>query len=116
MQKVINKRLAGWGLAALMTLTAAGGSAACSRLVGPARIWHRSTEADMLISITQTQESILWSSLAGNVSAVEIVGWPVADGTHELGGALMIEKPANPLAGAMRTGEKPASAKFSFGE
>ena len=116
MQKVINKRLAGWGLAALMTLTAAGGSVAMFAAGGPGENLAPINGADMLISISQTQESILWSSLGGNVSAVEIVGWPSTDGTHDLGGALMIEKPENPLAGAVHTGERPAVANFSFGD
>ena len=116
MQKVINRRLAGWGLAALMTLTAAGGSAAMFAAGGPGEHLTPLNGAELLVSITQTQESILWSSLAGNVSTVEVVGWPSTDGIHDLGGALMLDRPDNPLAGAIRVGEPPATAQFAFGD
>jgi hypothetical protein len=45
---------------------------------------------------------------------VETTGWATSDGTHDLGGALVIERPANPLAGTVNIGEKPSSVRFTF--
>lgn len=71
--------------------------------------------ADLLVSLVQSNESVLWTSLAGNVATVETVGWPTSDGTHELGGALVIERPSNPTAGTVNIGEKPMSMTFELG-
>ncbi len=115
MQRVITHRLVGLGLAALLTLSAAGGAVAVFTAGGPGESMSPIGEADVLIRLTQSSEAILWTSLAGNVSKVTTLGWPSSDGTHELGGALMIEKPADPLAGTVDIGEKPMSMEFTFG-
>lgn len=115
MQKVITRRLVGLGLAALMTLTAAGGAVAVFSAGGPGENLRPADGADLLVSLVQSNESVLWSSLAGNVATVETRGWPSSDGTHDLGGALVIERPSNPTAGTVNVGEKPMSVKFAFG-
>ena len=114
MRRVITNRLAGLGLAALMTLTAAGGAVAVFTAGGPGESMSPIGEADLLIRLTQSNDSILWTSLVGNVSIVQTLGWPSSDGTHELGGALVIERPTDPLAGTVNIGEKPMSMEFSF--
>lgn len=101
-------------MAAILTLTAAGGAAAVFVAGGPGENLSPRNDADLLVNITQVSNSILWSSLAGNVALVETRGWPTSDGTHELGGALVIEAPKNPLAGTINIGEKPMSVEFSF--
>ncbi len=115
MQRVITHRLVGLGLAALMTLSAAGGAVAVFTAGGPGESMSPIGEADTLIRLTQSNHSILWTSLAGNVSTVKTLGWPSSDGTHDLGGALVIERPADPLAGTVDIGEKPMSMEFTFG-
>jgi hypothetical protein len=70
--------------------------------------------ADLLVRLTQSNSSVLWTSVAGNVSTIETRGWPSSDGTHDLGGALVIETPENPTAGTVNIGEKPMSMEFSF--
>lgn len=115
MHKVISQRLAGLGLAAIMTLTAAGGSVAVFAAGGPGENLSPIDGAELLISIRQSQSSVLWTSLAGNVATVKTVGWPTSDGTHDLGGALMIEEPTTPLAGTVNIGEKPMSLEFEMG-
>lgn len=114
MQGVITQRLAGLGLAAILTLTAAGGAVAVFSAGGPGETLSPVDSADSLIDLTQVRDSILWSSLAGNVALVETTGWPSSDGTNDLGGALVIEKPKNPLAGTINIGEKPMSVEFLF--
>ncbi|MGH3651005.1 MAG: hypothetical protein ACRDU9_09890 [Acidimicrobiia bacterium] len=115
MHSVIAQRLAGLGLATLMTLAAAGGTVAVFTAGGPGEKLSPVDGADLLVTITQSQDSVLWTSLAGNVSAVQTLGWPSTDGVHELGGALVIESPENPLAGAINIGEKPMSIEFEIG-
>ena len=98
-----------------MTLTAAGGSVAVFAAGGPGENLSPVDGAELLVSIRQSQSSVLWTSLAGNVATVKTVGWPSSDGTHDLGGALVIEQPANSLAGTVNIGEKPMSIEFDLG-
>ncbi|MGD2044027.1 MAG: hypothetical protein PVJ28_10290 [Acidimicrobiia bacterium] len=114
MQGVITHRLAGLGLAAVLTLTAAGGAVAVFAAGGPGEDLRATGSADALIDLTQVRDSIRWTSLAGNVAAVQTVGWPSSDGLHDLGGALTIEQPANPMAGTIDIGEKPMSVSFEL--
>lgn len=113
MQRVITNRLAGLGLAASLTLTAAGGAAvAVFAAGGPGENLIANGGAGSLIELTQVNNSMLWTSLAGHVSLVSTLGWPSSDGVHDLGGALVIESPANPTAGTVNIGEKPMSVEF----
>jgi hypothetical protein len=100
-------------MAGILTLTA-GGAVAVFSAGGPGESVTPLDGADLLVGLVQSQESILWTSLAGPVSAVKTLGWPTSDGTHDLGGALVIEAPANPTAGTINIGEKPRSVAFSF--
>lgn len=101
-------------MAAVMTLTAAGGAVAVYAAGGPGESMSPVGGADLLVRLTQSNASVLWTSIAGNVSTVQTLGWPSSDGTHELGGALVIETPQHPTAGAVNIGEKPMSMSFSF--
>jgi hypothetical protein len=47
---------------------------------------------------------------------IKALGWPSSDGVNELGGALVIERPGDPLAGVINIGEKPASVEFTLDE
>lgn len=114
MQGVITRRLAGLGLAAILTLTAAGGAVAVFSAGGPGENLSPRGVANDLITLTQVSNSVLWTSLAGNVALVETTGWASSDGTHDLGGALVIEKPTNPLAGTINIGDKPQSVRFAL--
>jgi hypothetical protein len=116
MQRVITHRLAGLGMAAVLTLMAAGGAVAVYAAGGPGESMSPVGGADRLVRLTQSNSSVLWTSMAGNVSTIETLGWPSSDGTHDLGGALMIEAPRNPTAGAINIGEKPMSVAFSLGD
>lgn len=112
----ITNQLVGLGLAAILTLTAAGGAVAVFTAGGPGENLGPTDGADLLVSLVQSNEAVLWTSLAGNVSIVETRGWPSSDGTHELGGALVIERPADPTVGTVNIGEKPMSMEFAFAD
>lgn len=72
-------------------------------------------EADLLVRLSQSNGSVMWTSLAGNVAIIETTGWASTDGVHDLGGSLMIERPDDPLAGTVDFGESPRSISFTFG-
>lgn len=114
-KQVAFNRLAGLGLAAIMTLTAAGGAAAVFAAGGPGENLSPTGDATSLIDLTQVGGAILWTSLSGNVSLIETTGWASSDGVHDLGGGLTLEKPSNPLAGTINIGEKPATVEFTLG-
>lgn len=116
MRRVITNRLVGLGLAALMTLSAAGGAVAVFTAGGPGERMSPVGEADLLVRLSQSNGSVMWSSLAGNVALIETIGWASSDGVHDLGGALMIERPEDPLAGTIDFGESPQSMSFTFGD
>jgi hypothetical protein len=98
-----------------MTLTAAGGAVAVFSAGGPGENMAPLDGADLMVSLVQSHDSVLWSSLAGNVSIISTLGWATSDGTHDLGGALVIERPTDPTAGTIDIGEKPRSVEFEFG-
>lgn len=114
MQGVFTRRLAGLGLAAALVATALGGSVVVFVAGGPGEHLRPIDGAELLVELTQSQESVLWVSLAGQVSAVRAAGWPVEDGDTELGGVLVIEKPANPTTGVVDIDEKPMFLEFTL--
>lgn len=98
-----------------MTLLAAGGSVAVFAAGGPGEHLSPVGRAAEQIDLIQSGESILWSALSGTVAAVRTIGWPVSDGAHDLGGALVIEDPVDPLAGTVNIGEPPMTVEFELG-
>lgn len=100
----------------MLFATALGGSVAIFTAGGPGESLRPVDQADLLIQLTQVGGSVLWVSLAGEVATVRSLGWPGDDGVHELGGALVIEKPANPTVGVVDIGEPPMSVEFQFSD
>jgi len=113
MRSVVTNRVAGLGLAALMTLTGAGGVALWAA-GGPGDDLAPIGGAEQFVMLTQSQESVLWTSAGAAISMIRTLGWPSSDGVHELGGALVLERPTNQLAGTINIGEKPASIEFTI--
>jgi hypothetical protein len=101
------------GLAVTMALTA-GGAVAVFAAGGPGENLSPGVGAELLVDLTQVNDAILWSSLTGPVITVETRSWPSHGGDSDLGGALMIERPANALAGTIDIGEKPMSVQFTL--
>jgi len=113
MQRVFSLRPVALGLAAALITAAAFSASAVFEAGAPGSNLNPIDGAELVIDLIQGQEHLLWSSLSGNVASLEVVGWPTSDGTHELGGALMIERPEDGLVGVVDFGEKPMSAEFS---
>jgi hypothetical protein len=67
-----------------------------------------------VIDILQGSETILWTSLSGSVTSYRVTGWPSESDGNELGGALVIERPEDGLAGVISFGEKPMSLSFEL--
>ena len=114
MHSVITPRLAGFGLAALLTIAASFGTTALFSASEPGSGLEPVGGAELLVDLIQGQEHLLWSSLSGPVELVTVTGWPSTDGEHELGGALGIERPENGLVGVVDFGERPMTAEFEF--
>ncbi|MCZ6736459.1 MAG: hypothetical protein O7B77_00610 [Actinobacteria bacterium] len=114
MQNVIAFRLVGIGLAGLLTVAAALSQTALFQAPSPGSNLRAGGGAELVIDLVQGQEALLWSSLSGNVTGYTVLGWPSRVAGHDLGGALMIDKPENGLAGVIDFGEKPMSASFDL--
>ena len=112
MHRVLNLRHLGLGLTALLITAAAYSNVAIFTAAEPGSSLEPVAGADVLVDLVQGQEHLLWSTLSGTVATVEVIGWPSADGDHELGGAVMLEKPADGTVGVIDFGEKPMSARF----
>jgi hypothetical protein len=70
--------------------------------------------SETLVHILQGNQNILWTSLSGKVTSYVVQGWPSTSGDNELGGALMMERPANGEAGVIDFGEKPMTLRFEI--
>lgn len=115
MQDVVTNRVAGLGLAVVMMLTL-GGGVALFTAGGPGDDLAPNGGAEQFVNLIQSNESVLWTTVGAGISMIRTVGWSSSDGVHELGGALVLERPANPDAGAINIGEKPASVEFTISE
>ena len=112
MQNVITFRLVGIGLAGLLIGAAAFSHTALFQAPSPGSDLRAVSGAELVIDLVQGQETLLWSSLSGNVTGYTVLGWPWRVDGHDLGGALMIDRPENGSAGVIVFGEKPMSASF----
>ncbi len=112
MQAVIKSRIAGLGMAAIVTIAAAFSATATFESSAPGLGLEPVGGAESLISLIQGQEHILWSALEGTVTSYQIVGWPSSSGDAELGGALMIDRPEDGSTGVIDFGERPKSLEF----
>lgn len=112
MHNVITFRLVGIGLAGLLTVAAAFSHIALFQAQSPGSDLKAVTGAELIIDLVQGQETLLWSSLSGTVTGYTVLGWPSRVDGHDLGGALMIDKPENGSAGVIDFGEKPMSVSF----
>ena len=114
MQTVTKTRLAGLATAAILTIAAAFSATATFESPAPGLGLEPVGGAETLISLIQGQEHILWSALTGTVTSYRIAGWPSSNDDVELGGAVMIHRPAEGAAGVIDFGEQPKSLEFEL--
>ena len=112
MQWVSAYRLIGVGLAGLLIMAAALSTIALFRATAPGSDLRPVGGAETVIDLIQGQETLLWSSIKGTVSSYTVLGWPSSVGEHDLGGAMVVERPADGSAGVIDFGEKPMSVEF----
>lgn len=70
--------------------------------------------AAQLVQIVQDNALIRWTALTGNVVSHTVTGWPVEIDGQQLGGGMVIERPADGGAGVIDIGEKPMSVEFQI--
>lgn len=101
-------------LAAITVLVAAGalGAGALYEAPAPGADLEPQGGAAAEVLIDQDGTSLVWATTGGQVAYHEVKGWPSSVDEHDLGGALVIEKPADPAGGEISFGEKPASVLF----
>lgn len=114
MQNVTKSRVVGLGMAALLTIAATFPATATFESSAPGLGLEPVGGAESLISLIQGQEHLLWTALTGTVTSYQVLGWPSQSGDVELGGALMIERPADSSTGVIDFGEKPMSLEFQL--
>lgn len=110
----MRNRVLGIGLAGLVTVAAAFSTSALFQAPAPGSTLQPVNGAELVIDLIQGQEAVLWSTLSGNVTSFTALGWPSRVDGHYLGGALMIEKPENGVAGVIAFGERPMSVEFDL--
>lgn len=113
MHDVLGNRTVGLGLAALALIAAAAVTAANFAAPAPGADLEPVAGAEAIIDLVQGSETILWIALDGAVRSHSVIGWPTGDGTHDLGGSLVVERPTNGTAGVIDVAEKPMSVSFS---
>jgi hypothetical protein len=68
--------------------------------------------AASMVQVLQGNRTVLWTALSGSVSLYRVEGWPTRIGDNELGGAVVMERPADGTAGVIEFAEKPRSVSF----
>ncbi|MGH8946315.1 MAG: hypothetical protein ACRDVL_09200 [Acidimicrobiia bacterium] len=108
-------RTVGPGLAAVLLTAATFSASALFQAPLPGADLEPVDGAAQVVQLLQGQRSMLWTSLGGNVSSITVTGWPTQEQDNELGGALMIQRPADGSAGVVKFGEKPMALRFDMG-
>jgi hypothetical protein len=102
-------------IAAILLLTAASfGGAALFSADRPGEDLRPVEGAEEVVHILQGNRTVLWTALSGSVGLYRVEGWPVNANGNDLGGALVIERPADGSAGVIDFGEKPKSIVFDI--
>jgi hypothetical protein len=101
-------------LAALLLMAASIGGTAVFRAASPGDDLRPVDGAASMVQVLQGNRTVLWTALSGSVSMFRVEGWPTTIGEHDLGGAVMMERPADPTAGVIDFGEKPRSVSFEM--
>ncbi len=107
-------RRAGLALAGAAVVAASFAASALYRAPAPGFDLLPVAGADEVVEIAQSQSAILWTALTGSVTSYLVLGWPESDGEVELGGALVLERPDDGLAGVIDFGYKPMSVQFTL--
>jgi hypothetical protein len=95
-------------------MAASVGSPALFRSDAPGGDLEPVEGAQAIVQVLQGNRTVLWTALTGAVSMYRVEGWPRSIDGNDLGGALMMERPADGMAGVIMFGEKPKSVSFEM--
>jgi hypothetical protein len=109
----IVRRIAPIALVLLLMAASIGGSA-LFRSDRPGADLQPVGGADSIVQVLQGNRTVLWTALSGSVSLYRVEGWPSTVGDSDLGGAVMMERPADGTAGVIEFGEKPRAVSFEM--
>jgi hypothetical protein len=101
-------------LAALLFVTASIGGTALFRADSPGSNLHPVSGAESMVQVLQGNKTILWTALSGSVSLYRAEGWPTSVDGNDLGGGVMMGRPADGSAGVIEFGDKPKSVSFEL--
>ena len=107
------RNLAMFGVVLLLTAASIGTTALFSA-ERPGADLRPVDGAEEVVQILQGNQTVLWTALSGSVGLYRAEGWPVTTNGNDLGGALVIERPADGSAGVIDFGEKPKSIVFDI--
>jgi hypothetical protein len=99
---------------ALALMAASFGATALFRSGAPGADLKPVGGSDSVVQILQGNRTVLWTALSGSVGMYRVEGWPTTVDGNDLGGAVMIERPADGSAGVIAFGEKPRSVSFEM--
>lgn len=95
-------------------MAASVGGTALFRSAGPGADLRPVGDADSMVQVLQGNRTVLWTALSGSVSLYRVEGWPSTVSGNDLGGAVVMERPADGTAGVIDFGEKPRSVSFEI--
>jgi hypothetical protein len=101
-------------LAVALLLAASIGGSALFRSETPGADLEPVGGAGSMVQVLQGNKTVLWTALSGSVDLYRVEGWAKTMGDTELGGALVLERPADGTAGVIEFGEKPKSVSFEI--
>ena len=114
MLRVTRVRTLTLAAAALLLTAASLGATAVFQADRPGADLKPITGADEVVRVLQGNRTLLWTSMSGAVSSYRVQGWASTVDGNDLGGAVIIERPANGTAGVIEFGEKPKSVRFEL--
>lgn len=100
-------------IAALIATTIAGASASTAvfSAAAPGMPLAPSGEAASLIELTQGLTSLVFVAKSGQIDTVTVRGWPISEGEHDLGGAMLVQTVFRDT-GSVHFGEMPMTVEF----
>jgi hypothetical protein len=99
---------------AVALVAASFAATAVFRSPGPGQDLRPVGESGSVVQILQGNRTILWTSLSGSVGMYRVEGWPTKVDGNDLGGAVVMERPADGAAGVIAFGEKPKAVSFEI--
>ena len=102
------------GSVALLLMAASVGGTVLFRSEAPGADLEPIDGAGSVVQVLQGNRTVLWTALSGSVSMYRVEGWPTTVDGNDLGGAVVMGRPADGAAGVIAFGEKPKAVSFEI--